>query len=270
MYNIFELQEKSLDDLKMIATELGIDDENRDRTQLIYDIIDHQVDHPDIKKSEKPKKTKKTPKTEKSDKAKQITGKKAPAEVEAKESKEPVASAIEPKEADKKMEPQTKRGKRPRISKEAEANVSEWQRQNAPQLMDTQAAKVEHTDESTNMNEEVPADKKTTHDKKENLKQKRKRTHESTEAVAPQQPVKAVEEETNEAPATFETTTAPKPERQERNEQRPRRDDLLNQFDSRPKAYSRSCLKALDSCAHRTTTTCPHLTTSTSRSRKLS
>lgn len=146
MYNIFELQEKSLDDLKMIATELGIDDENRDRTQLIYDIIDHQVDHPDIKKNEKPKKTKKTPKTEKSDKAKQITGKKAPAEVEAKESKEPVASAIEPKEADKKMEPQTKRGKRPRISKEAEANVSEWQRQNAPQLMDTQAAKVEHTE----------------------------------------------------------------------------------------------------------------------------
>jgi len=58
MYNIFELQEKSLDDLKMIATELGIDDENRDRTQLIYDIIDHQVDHPDIKKPSQPKKQK--------------------------------------------------------------------------------------------------------------------------------------------------------------------------------------------------------------------
>ena len=58
MYNIFELNEKSLDDLKIIATEMGIDDENRDRTQLIYDIIDHQVDHPDIKKTAKPKKTK--------------------------------------------------------------------------------------------------------------------------------------------------------------------------------------------------------------------
>ena len=55
MYNIFELQEKSLDDLKIIATELGIDDENRDRMQLIYDIIDHQVDHPDIKKTESQK-----------------------------------------------------------------------------------------------------------------------------------------------------------------------------------------------------------------------
>ena len=55
MYNIFELQEKSLDDLKIIATELGVDDENRDRMQLIYDIIDHQVDHPDIKKALNPK-----------------------------------------------------------------------------------------------------------------------------------------------------------------------------------------------------------------------
>ena len=52
MYNIFELNEKSLEDLKLIATEMGIDDENRDRMQLIYDIIDHQVDHPDIKKND--------------------------------------------------------------------------------------------------------------------------------------------------------------------------------------------------------------------------
>ena len=58
MYNIFELNEKSLDDLKIIATEMGIDDENRDRTQLIYDIIDHQVDHPDIKKALSNKRTK--------------------------------------------------------------------------------------------------------------------------------------------------------------------------------------------------------------------
>ena len=59
MYNIFELNEKSLDDLKIIATEMGIDDENRDRTQLIYDIIDHQVDHPDIKKAPTKQKNKK-------------------------------------------------------------------------------------------------------------------------------------------------------------------------------------------------------------------
>ena len=77
MYNIFELNEKSLDDLKIIATEMGIDDENRDRTQLIYDIIDH------------------------------------PAEANA---------------------PQAKRGRRPRISKEAEAAVNEWQKNNGIQF----------------------------------------------------------------------------------------------------------------------------------------
>ena len=59
MYNIFELNEKSLDDLQIIATEMGIDDEGRDRTQLIYAIIDHQVDHPDIKKPGQPQKKQK-------------------------------------------------------------------------------------------------------------------------------------------------------------------------------------------------------------------
>ena len=66
MYNIFDLQEKPLDDLKIIATEMGIDDENLDRSQLIYEIIDHQADHPDIKKAEKQKKQKqKAPKADK-------------------------------------------------------------------------------------------------------------------------------------------------------------------------------------------------------------
>ena len=58
MYSIFELNEKSMEDLKIIATEMGIDDEKMDRFQLTYEILDHQVDHPDIKKSAKPKKQK--------------------------------------------------------------------------------------------------------------------------------------------------------------------------------------------------------------------
>ena len=79
MYNIFELNEKSLDDLKIIATEMGIDDENRDRTQLIYDIIDHQVDHPDIKKNAKPKKQKqKAAKAEKPEKGRETTAYNSP------------------------------------------------------------------------------------------------------------------------------------------------------------------------------------------------
>ena len=59
MYTIFELNEKSLDDLKLIATEMGIDDENKNRTDLIYAIIDHEVDHPDIRKGAKSKKKQK-------------------------------------------------------------------------------------------------------------------------------------------------------------------------------------------------------------------
>ena len=46
MYNIFELNDKSLEDLKVIAIEMGIDDEGMDRSTLIYAIIDHQSDHP--------------------------------------------------------------------------------------------------------------------------------------------------------------------------------------------------------------------------------
>ena len=58
MYNIYELNDKTLEDLKIIAIELGIDDEGRSKQQLIYDIIDHQVEHPEaVKKTSKKKAT---------------------------------------------------------------------------------------------------------------------------------------------------------------------------------------------------------------------
>ena len=58
MYNIYELNDKTLEDLKIIAIELGIDDEGRTKQQLIYDIIDHQVEHPEtVKKATKKKAT---------------------------------------------------------------------------------------------------------------------------------------------------------------------------------------------------------------------
>ena len=54
MYTIYELNNKSIEDLKVIAIELGVDDENKTKTQLVYDILDHQVDFPEAKKSQKP------------------------------------------------------------------------------------------------------------------------------------------------------------------------------------------------------------------------
>ena len=248
MYNIFELQEKSLDDLKIIATELGIDDENRDRMQLIYDIIDHQVDHPDIKKAAKTKKTKqKAPKAEKSE-PKDSSAPEQPIVVPEKKEDEPLKPAMpEAKDADNVPMQQNKRSKRPRISKEAEANVSEWQRNNAPQAMETSVAKVEKTEEpvlteAENTAEFVATAPETVSEhkpsqKKENQKQKRKRIHENNAEASVTKDAGAETETLAEATRpTEEPAPMPKQEKTERVEPRPRRDDLLSQFDSTVKA----------------------------------
>jgi transcription termination factor Rho len=253
MYNIFELQEKSLDDLKIIATELGIDDENRDRMQLIYDIIDHQVDHPDIKKTEKPKKPKqKAPKSEKTEsKATPVVEKPAASETEVKEpAKTPAKPIEEAKEPVNNNTQQSKRTKRPRINKEAEANVGEWVKNNTPQTVQNPVPKQEKpaqpiveeavaTPEAQVIEEAVET--KSVREKKESFKQKRKRIHENEEESAPVKdaPTAEAENVVEEKPIT-EEETASKQEKNERGErsieQRPRRDDLLSQFDSSVKA----------------------------------
>ena len=253
MYNIFELQEKSLDDLKIIATELGIDDENRDRMQLIYDIIDHQVDHPDIKKTEKPKKAKqKAPKSEKTEsKATPVVEKPAASETEVKEpAKAPAKPIEEAKEPVNNNTQQSKRTKRPRINKEAEANVGEWVKNNTPQTVQNPVSKQEKTAQpiveeavaapETQVIEEA-VETKSVREKKESFKQKRKRIHENEEESAPVKDAPAAEAENvvEEKPITEEETASKqeKIERGERSiEQRPRRDDLLSQFDSSVKA----------------------------------
>ena len=240
MYNIFELNEKSLNDLKFIATELGIDDENMDRGQLIYEILDHQVDHPDIKKAEKPKKQKQKAKTEKPEPKK--TAEKPTEETIA----EPAAPAVEEMPV---VEAQGKRTKRPRISKSTEANVTEWQRQNAPQMTEAPMQKAEPVAEPAPaiapeaVVTEEPAEPKHKHDKKENFKEKRKRNRDKNETS--NENAAEAEKPTEEVPVAEETPATPKHERQdkqerqergERFEQRPRRDDLLSQFDSSVKA----------------------------------
>ena len=293
MYNIFELNEKSLDDLKIIATEMGIDDENRDRTQLIYDIIDHQVDHPDIKKATKPKKQKqKAPKADKPEpKPKEAPAVEKPEPVEAK--KEPKEPVKEPAEANA---PQAKRGRRPRISKEAEVAVSEWQKNNGIQF--AQNPEQKKGEEAVGENKrgergeitpppfghplsegektppafghplsegEIPRpsatpleggipptplkggenEQKPAREKKENFKQKRKRTHENGAEGAPAPEAQKETPAMEEKPVAIENNTVSeetpamhKQERQERErfEQRPRRDELLNQFDSTVRA----------------------------------
>ena len=120
MYTIFELNEKSLDDLKLIATEMGIDDENKNRTDLIYAIIDHEVDHPDIKKGTKSKKKQKSVKAQKDNNS--------PAEpIVAGTEQKPQNEAVAEPELTNPDEKQGKRSRRPRISKNAESAPTETQ-----------------------------------------------------------------------------------------------------------------------------------------------
>ena len=248
MFSIFELNEKSLDDLKMIATEMGIDDENRDRTQLIYDIIDHQVDHPDIKKTTKTKSKKQ--KQQKNDKPE--TKPEPVKEVVEKVEKDIYEKAVEPsKEVEAKEtvkpEQQGKRNKRPRIPKGAEVNRQEQQNTGMekpvvePVNQSNPAVPTTQNEAPMNSSPKEPVEQKPVAERRENSKQKHKRTHENKGETNMEKEVPAQEENSpiEVKPVVEETIAAPKQEKAEhveRIEQRPRRDDLLSQFDSTVKA----------------------------------
>ena len=48
MYDIYGLNEKSLVELKEIAIQLGIENIDITKEELVYSIIDHQAVHPDV------------------------------------------------------------------------------------------------------------------------------------------------------------------------------------------------------------------------------
>ena len=252
MYNIFELNEKSLNDLKIIATEMGIDDENRDRTQLIYDIIDHQVDHPDIKKAAKPKKQKqKAQKSEPEPEPK----------VSETDTKHPVTEPVAPiaqqaEEPAKNAQPQGKRGKRPRI-KNAETGTANEPTDPVEAVAEPQEKAEEPAKEmaAEPVTTEMPTEPKPEQNKRENFKQKRKRARENApeeaataETPAAEEPIAetAIPEEpkpAEEKPVAEDAPAAPRSERTEKTnhqeqrfEQRQRRDELLAQFDSSVRA----------------------------------
>jgi transcription termination factor Rho len=247
MYNIFELNEKSLDDLKIIATEMGIDDENRDRTQLIYDIIDHQVDHPDIKKAPTKQKNKKlkSPKADKPEpQAEPVT--ETPKEVvkpAEKPDKELIAPIIEEKVTANNDERPAKRSKRPRINKNSENNGNDSKIDMPTPPVEAPAAKQEVATEFIPVETveaveaaptEVVAEPKFA-EKRENFKQKRKRLRENNDMASKEVTSPEEEKAVEETPVAVEEPAAPKIEKQEKTErfeQRPRRDDLLSQFDS--------------------------------------
>ena len=249
MYNIFELNEKSLDDLKIIATELGIDDENLDRTQLIYEILDHQVDHPAIKKNTNPQKQK-----QKQPKAKTAEPKDTPnvtpepiAEAETAEKPAPVAEAKEPTN---NGDPQGKRSKRPRISRNSEKGNAIEEQDDSKQASEAPlpTEKKAETEPQSAVAESVASDEtpEPKPNKKENFKQKKKRNRENAN-----EPVANTDEATAEVAATpavennvqEEPVSAPKQDKTDRLDQRPRRDDLLSQFD--PSVHAEGVLEIM-------------------------
>ena len=223
MYNIFELNEKSLEDLKLIATEMGVDDENRDRMQLIYDIIDHQVDHPDIKKSEKPQKKQKNSKKEavaQPESAKQPVAKEP--EPQNKMEPQPVAEPVNETKPANNGEAQVKRSKRPRIAKNAENAPVEAKPEvvvAAPEpVVETvvEAAPVAPVEEVAEQLPEAPvAEEKRQNFSKKDRKERREHP-EKQERFEKQEQIEKQE----------------RPERIEK----PIREDLLSQFDSSVKA----------------------------------
>jgi len=248
MYNIFELNEKSLEDLKLIATEMGIDDENRDRTQLIYDIIDHQVDHPDIKKNDKPKKKQKSQKSDKKaqpdpviqqeEKPKQAEP--ISQETENEPKKEKKAPAEKPADNKKGKEQSSKRSKRPRINRSAETAVAEAAEK---PLVTKQPEKTEPTKEAStaapveSMTIETPT---TAFAGKEELTiQEQTNINENNKEVAvpTQEAPVATEQNTaseteNNGQSSFRKEKQPKPEKNEKSYH----EELLSQFDSTVKA----------------------------------
>jgi transcription termination factor Rho len=252
MYTIFELNEKSLEDLKLIATEMGIDDENRERAQLIYDIIDHQVDHPDIKKNATQKKKEKKPKAEKPQPQEPSKPEPKPKKAKEPEAKPVEEKAVAPAEetsispdetpVQTNGEPQGKRNKRPRINKNAAPTAEPIAEQ--PNLAEQPVETQETTEtlvtttpveEVVAQPDETPTEEKP--EKRESFKQKRKRLREQGNGA----PKEGKETPETETPVDEEETpTKPekeRPDKQERPaEQRPRRDDLLMQFDSTVRA----------------------------------
>ncbi len=245
MYNIFELNEKSLEDLKLIAIEMGIDDENKDRTQLVYDIIDHQVDHPDIKKAPNTAAKAKKTKNQKNEKA-------------AKEDR-PVAEQKDKNKADDNQpkndittennqpESLAKRGKRPRINKNQESATVESPVERVIDAMplvnevtkaetNSQPTPKEETVSQTDQHDKGGEEKKPQGNEKYENRKKRKRNNETVNDTPTE---KESNPESSTASEENHVEERPFKERRDRNERNDKnekheksRDEILSLFDA--------------------------------------
>ncbi len=88
MYDILELNEKLVGELRDIAKSLNIENiDGLKKQELVYKILDHQADHPELVKGKKKDKPEKAEKQEKHDKHKTETNQTAPMSNEPKDDK---------------------------------------------------------------------------------------------------------------------------------------------------------------------------------------
>lgn len=255
MYNIFELNEKSFEDLKVIAIEMGIDDEGMDRSTLIYAIIDHQSDNPSPNKKSTKSVEQNAPKTQNNNK-KQHKEKKAEAPKTKAETSASVPEVQKTKEQPQANDQKAKRTKRPRITqndKPQDTPEKAFSTKSDHTIAPQSSVKKEETPEATKepiipetapIVKEMPRQESTP--KVEDYKQKRRQAKSDEEKVRNEEANSKKEDiqaEESQAPAMVKQDM-PKPtqndgkERSEQQHEKPvkqernRNDELLNQFDS--------------------------------------
>ena len=187
MYDIYELNEKSLVELKEIALKLGIKKVNISKEELVYSIIDQQAVHPDIIK-EKKNNDEKTVSTDIPKRGKKVAtsrpDKKENAEILADANK--ISTSTKTNETVVNQDDSTtnetkpKREKRPRIGKRTDIvkttinNNDEQDKVQHVSYKNTEAKENNSTPSETITNEEVVS---VVEEKNEVYETKRKRTN---------------------------------------------------------------------------------------------
>ncbi len=264
MYDIYGLNEKSLVELKEIAIQLGIENVNITKEELVYSIIDHQAVHPDIINESKKSVNKDTVKT---DSEKPKRGRKvATSRPDKKENAEVVArvadenNSTENKAESSENQDETsaeikpKREKRPRIGKRTDVvktTINDNDEQNKVQHISyDKKEEVENKEISDGLQSETITSEETiavVEEKAEVYETKRNKTvrtnkkkefnrvEENTnkEVVEISEIAKTETEETTENTVTAEVTNVVKNEKAEAEKlAHQKREEIISEFDA--------------------------------------
>lgn len=260
MYDIYGLNEKSLVELKEIAIQLGIENVNITKEELVYSIIDHQAVHPDIIKESK-NNSKDTAKTdsEKPKRGRKVAtsrpDKKENAKVVAKindenSSIENTIEGAENKDDGSTSELKPKREKRPRIGKRTDVvktTINDDEEQNKVQHVSYEKkAKADNKETNDDIQSETTISEETNivveekaaiyETKKGRTKNNKKKEFNKTENTNTNNDVAEVSEVAIEITEKTEETVVVeenKPERIEAEKNvHQKREDIISEFDA--------------------------------------